>query len=105
MWRAPVSKAIRATAARPAWRRSAGRKGSPYARGKLYVADTENHVIRRIDLKTGLIRPCSARVGAGTVQNPIPFDVRSRGRMVCCVDARGVLYVGDSEAHRIRTLS
>lgn len=73
------------------------------ADGSLYVADTENHVIRRIDLKRGTIETV---LGTGTrgdsedldplkVQLSRPHGVFASGRL---------LYVSDSESHRIRVL-
>ncbi len=69
----------------------------------LYVADTESHAIRRIDLKTGLITTVlgTGKVGDGPEPNPLECKL-SRPHAVLC--ANGVLYVADSEAHRIRIL-
>jgi len=82
--------------------RLAGPKGLAYARGSLYVADTENHVVRRIELKTSLITTVlgTGRRGDGPEPDPLRCGL-SRPHGVF-VDAAGVLYVGDSEAHRIR---
>jgi sugar lactone lactonase YvrE len=82
----------------------AGPKGLAWSRGSLYVADTENHVIREIDLKTGIIRTIlgTGRRGDGPEPDPLRCSLsRPHGVLV---DSRGVLYVGDSEAHRIRTV-
>jgi sugar lactone lactonase YvrE len=82
-----------------------GPKGLAYSPGQLYVADTENHVIRRIDLKTGII---STVLGTGTRGDGPETDPRqcklSRPHGVF-VDRSGVLYVADSEAHRIRVVN
>jgi DNA-binding beta-propeller fold protein YncE len=82
----------------------AGPKGLAYAPGKLYVADTENHVVRRIDLKTGLITTVlgTGRRGDGPEADPLRCAL-SRPHGVLA-DAAGVLYVADSEAHRIRVV-
>ena len=80
----------------------AGPKGLAWARGALYVADTENHVIRRIALDTGVIMTVlgTGRRGDGPEGDPLRCALaRPHGVLV---DARGALYVGDSEAHRIR---
>ncbi len=82
----------------------AGPKGLAYAPGKLYVADTENHVVRRIDLKTGLITTVlgTGRRGDGPEADPLRCALsRPHGVLT---DAAGVLYVADSEAHRIRVV-
>jgi len=49
--------------------------------GYLYIADSENHVIRRVDLKTGIIvtiagRPSEPAAGecAGVPDDPLPMD-------------------------------
>ena len=82
----------------------AGPKGLACAAGTLYVADTENHVVRRIDLGSGIITTVlgTGRRGDGPEPDPLqcalsrPHGVHAAG---------GNLYVGDSEAHRIRVLS
>ena len=84
--------------------RMAGPKGLVCWRDVLYVADTENHVIREVELKTGMIRTVLGTGQRGDGPEP---DARrcalSRPHGVC-VDSYGGLYVGDSECHRIRVL-
>lgn len=66
-----------------------GPKGLAYdPAGILYVADTESQTIRRIDLKTGIL---SAVLGGLSRPHGVFF-------------ANGILYVTDSEAHRILAL-
>jgi streptogramin lyase len=82
----------------------AGPKGLAYANGELFVADTENHVIRRIDLATGIITTVlgTGQRGDGPETSPLACKLsRPHGVLV---DAAGTLYVSDSEAHRIRAL-
>jgi DNA-binding beta-propeller fold protein YncE len=82
--------------------RLAGPKGLAYARGKLYVADTENHVIRRIALETGVITTVLGTGRRGDGPEPDPLQCALSRPHGVFVDAAGTLYVGDSEAHRIR---
>jgi len=82
--------------------RLAGPKGLAYARGSLYVADTENHVVRRIELKTGIISTVLGTGQRGDGPEPDPLRCRLSRPHGVFVDAAGMLYVGDSEAHRIR---
>ncbi len=63
--------------------------------GGLYIADTESHTIRRIDLKTGVIRTV---LGDGT-RGPL---ARPHGVFV---DNKGILYVDDSENNRTLMLT
>jgi len=83
----------------------AGPKGLAWSRNLLYVVDTENHVIRKIDLKTGIIRTVLGTGQAGDGPEPDPTRCRLTRPHGVFVDSKGVLYVGDSEAHRIRLLS
>ena len=68
----------------------------------VYLADTENHVIRRIDLKTAVI---STVAGDGSRHDGPDGDPlrcgldRPHGVFV---DASGNVYIGDSENHRVR---
>jgi streptogramin lyase len=69
----------------------------------LYVADTESHAIRRIDLASGIITSILGTGQAGDGPEPDPFSCKlSRPHAV--LFANGVLYVADSEDHRIRIL-
>jgi sugar lactone lactonase YvrE len=71
--------------------------------GSLYVADTENHVIRRIDLRTGIITTVLGTGTRGDGSEPDPLICKlSRPHGV--FEADGVVYVADSEAHRIRVV-
>jgi len=82
--------------------RLGGPKGLAWSRGLLYVADTENHVIREIALKTGIIRTVlgTGKPGDGPESDPHRCALnRPHGVLA---DSQGILYVGDSEAHRIR---
>ncbi len=83
----------------------AGPKGLAWSRDTLYVADTESHVIREINLKTGIIRTVLGTGQRGDGPEPDPLRCSLARPHGVFVDNRGVLYVGDSEAHRIRTLA
>jgi len=80
-----------------------GPKGLAYSRGRLFVADTENHVVRVIDLKRGIITTVLGTGQRG--DGPEPDPLRCRLARPHGLFANGnLLYVGDSEAHRIRVL-
>jgi DNA-binding beta-propeller fold protein YncE len=83
----------------------AGPKGLAYGNGVLYVADTESHVIRSINLKTGIINTVLGTGVRGDGPEPDPLQCRLSRPHGIFVDRSGVLYVGDSEAHRIRVLT
>ncbi len=72
--------------------------------GNAWLADTESHTIRRIDAKTGhidVIAGTGAK-GDGPESNPTACALnRPHGVFV---DTDGSVYIGDSEAHRLRVL-
>jgi sugar lactone lactonase YvrE len=83
----------------------AGPKGLAYgSEGRLYVADTENHAIRAVDLATGVITTVLGTGERGDGPETEPLACRLARPHGLCADARGALYVADSEAHRIRVL-
>jgi DNA-binding beta-propeller fold protein YncE len=82
-----------------------GPKGLTIAdNGTMFVADCENHAIRRIDMKTGIITTVAGtgKRGDGPDGDPLkcklsrPHSVFAHGR---------VLYITDSENNRIRVLN
>lgn len=81
-----------------------GPKGLAYANGQLFIADTENHAIRRIDLATGIITTVLGTGQRGDGPEPDPLRCALARPHGIFVDDAGRLYVGDSEAHRIRVL-
>jgi DNA-binding beta-propeller fold protein YncE len=73
--------------------------------GALYIADTESHTIRRIDLKTGIITTVVGTGERGDGVDPDPLKCKLSRPHGIFVDSKGVLFVGDSENHRIRRLT
>ena len=85
--------------------RLSGPKGVAWAPdGSLYLADTESHTIRRIDLKSGII---TTVIGTGQRGDGPDGDARhcrlARPHGIF-VSSTGTVYVADSESHRVRTL-
>lgn len=84
--------------------RLAGPKGMTLGPGDvLYVADTESHAIRKIDLKSGIITTVAGTGVKGDGPEPDPLKCQLN-RPHAVLFANGVLYVADSEANRIRVL-
>jgi sugar lactone lactonase YvrE len=80
-----------------------GPKGLTLSGNDLYLADTESHTIRRVDLKTKVISTVLGTGVRGDGPEPDPMACKlSRPHGV--LFSNGVLYVSDSEAHRIRSL-
>jgi sugar lactone lactonase YvrE len=85
--------------------RLAGPKGLALSGRRLYLADTENHAIRRIDLDRGTIFTVLGTGARGDGPEPDPLQCRLSRPHGLYADTSGTLYVTDSEAHRIRVLS
>ncbi len=74
------------------------------AEGNAWLADTESHSIRLVEAATGTLRLIAGtgEVGDGSDGDPLACAMnRPHGVFV---DADGSVYIGDSEAHRIRVL-
>ncbi len=84
--------------------RLAGPKGLTLGpKNTLIVADTESQAIREIDLRSGLIKTILGTGAMGDCTETDPLQCKLN-RPHSVLFAGGVLYVGDSEAHRILTL-
>ncbi len=74
------------------------------ADGNVWLADTESHSVRMIDSKTGRIELIAGTGEAGDGPDGDPRQCRLARLHGLYVDADGAIYIGDSEAHRIRVL-
>ena len=84
----------------------AGPKGLAYGPdGTLYIADTENHAIRAIDLSSGIISTVLGTGERGDGPETSPLSCKMARPHGLWADRSGALYVADSEAHRIRLLT
>lgn len=82
-----------------------GPKGIAYAAGhSLYVADTENNVIRRIDLKTGIITTVAGTGERGDGPDGDPLRCKLARPRGIDVDRAGNIYIADSGNDRIRMI-
>ena len=82
-----------------------GPKGVSYAPDQsLYIADTESHTIRRIDLKTGVITTMAGTGERGDGPDGNPRKCKLSRPHGIFVAADGTAYIGDSESHRVRML-
>ena len=82
-----------------------GPKGISWAPdGSLYIADTESHVIRRIDLSSGVIRTVLGTGERGDGPDGDPLKCRLSRPHGIFVARDGTIYVADSESHRLRVL-
>ncbi len=83
-----------------------GPKGIAYSRvdNSLYIVDTENHAIRRLALGSGIIDTVlgTGEVGDGPDGDPLSCRL-NRPHGVCVLNS--VVYVTDSENHRIRAIT
>jgi streptogramin lyase len=80
-----------------------GPKGLVVSDGIMFVADCENHVIRRIDLKTGIISTVVGTGERGDGPDGDPAKCKLSRPHAVWVRER-ILYISDSENNRIRVL-
>lgn len=69
--------------------------------GSLYVADTYNHKVKRLDLATGEVATLIGTGEAGTRDGPFESAELNQPEGLS-LDAAGVLYVADTNNHRVR---
>jgi len=83
-----------------------GPKGLSVApNGDVYVADTENHVIRRIDIRTGTIELVAGTGARGDGPEGDPLRCQLARPHGIYVSDDGSIFVGDTEAHCVRKIS
>jgi DNA-binding beta-propeller fold protein YncE len=74
--------------------------------GNVFIVDTENHVIRRIDAQTWVVVTIAGTGTAGPGGDGGPADharlARPHG---ATIGPDGAIYIGDSENHRVRKLT
>jgi DNA-binding beta-propeller fold protein YncE len=72
--------------------------------GKVYIADTENHAIRMIDVKSGTIDVVAGTGARGNGPAGDPRKCQLARPHGVFVDSDGSLFIGDSETHRVRVI-
>ena len=73
--------------------------------GNIYLVDTENHAIRRIDAATSIVTTVAGgrKGGDGDGDDAVKAGLdRPHG---CAIDAQGNLYIADSNNHRVRKVT
>lgn len=73
--------------------------------GDVYLADTESHSIRVIRTRTGTLEVLVGDGKRGDGPDGDPLKCRTARPHGVYVDPSGNVYIGDSEAHRVRRLS
>jgi streptogramin lyase len=74
------------------------------AEGNAWIADTENNAVRMIDAKTGNVELMAGTGERGDGPDGDPLKCRLSRVHGLFVDQDGSVYMGDSEAHRIRVM-
>jgi sugar lactone lactonase YvrE len=75
------------------------------ANGDIFVVDTENHAIRRIDARSWVVTTIAGNGTAGPGGDGGPAEQAGLARPHgLCIGPDGAAYIGDSENHRIRKI-
>ncbi len=74
------------------------------SQGNLYIADTGNHRIRKVDVKNII----TTLVGTGTAgssgDGSLPTNAQLNGPLGITIDSQDTLYIADTNNHRIRKI-
>jgi len=74
--------------------------------GNIFIVDTENQAIRRIDARTGIVTTIAGNGTLGAAGDGGPAHLAQLARPHgIAVGPEGALYIGDTENHRIRKLT
>ena len=74
------------------------------AEGNVWLADCESHSIRMVDAKTGKLELIAGTSEKGDGADGDPLKCQMARPHGVFVDADGSVFIGDSEAHRVRVL-
>ncbi len=72
--------------------------------GNVYLADTESHSVRRINLQRGTLELVAGTGERGDGPDGDPLACRMSRPHGIFVDRHGAIWIGDSEAHRVRVI-
>lgn len=72
--------------------------------GNIYLADTESHSIRMVDVKKGTLELLAGTGEKGDGPDGDPLKCKMARPHGIFVDRDGSIFVGDSEAHKVRVL-
>jgi streptogramin lyase len=82
-----------------------GPKGIAVApNGNVYLADTESHSIRMLDVKTGKLELVAGTGAKGDGPDGDPLACKMDRLHGIFVDADGAIFVGDTNTHRVRVI-
>ncbi len=74
------------------------------ASGNVWLADTESHSVRMIDARTGRLELMAGTGKKGNGGDGDPLQCAMARLHGIFVDADGAVYIGDSEAHKVRVM-
>jgi streptogramin lyase len=74
------------------------------AEGNAWLADTESHSVRMVNARTGNLELIAGTGEKGDGPDGDPLKCKMARLHGIFVDADGAVYIGDSEAHRVRVL-
>ena len=72
--------------------------------GNVWLADTESHSVRRINIKSGQLELMAGTGEKGDGPEPDPLKCKMARLHGIFVDRNGSVFIGDSETHRVRVL-